>query len=126
MNYGQSREALQHVGGPGDQGIDGIISLDRLGLDRVFVQAKKWQGPVTSSQVQTFMGALRFQGATKGVLITPGDFTKDAKQIAAKAQGSIVLVDGRRLTQLLIEHRVGVAPRQVSIPHVDHDFFEDE
>lgn len=126
MGYGTSREDLQHVGGPGDGGIDGIISLDRLGLEKVYVQAKRWQGPVGSPQIQTFMGALQIQSASKGVLLTTSTFTKDAREAAARARGSIVLVDGTRLAALMIQHGVGVAPRRLEIPKVDHDYFEDD
>jgi restriction system protein len=126
MGYGESREDLQHVGGPGDEGIDGVIALDRLGLDRVFVQAKRWKGPVGGPQVQTFLGALKLKGTEKGVLMTPGDVTKDARQLAAKTNGNLVLIDGTRLAKLMIEHRVGVSERPVAVPRVDQDFFPEE
>lgn len=126
MGYGESRKALQHVGGPGDEGIDGVIALDRLGLDRVFVQAKRWRGSVGGPQVQTFLGAMRLKGTEKGVLMTPGDVTKDARQLAAKTNGNLVLIDGPRLAELMIEHRVGVSERMVAVPRVVQDFFTEE
>ncbi|MFC1611060.1 restriction endonuclease [Myxococcota bacterium] len=126
MGYGESREALQHVGKSGDGGIDGVISLDRLGLERVYVQAKRWKNSVGSPEVQTFMGALQVQGANKGVLITSGAISKPAREMAARAQGSVVLVDGDRLASLMMEHGVGVSHQLVKIPKVDSDYFEED
>ncbi|MFB3855016.1 MAG: restriction endonuclease [Vicinamibacterales bacterium] len=125
MGYGESRKALQHLGGPGDEGVDGVIAPDRLGLDRVFVQAKKWKGPV-GAQMQTFLGAMRLKGTEKGVLMTPGEVTKEARQLAAKTGGNLVLIDGSRLAELMIETKVGVSDRSVTLPRVDQDFFPEE
>jgi len=88
MGYGTNRSDLQRVGGSGDGGIDGIISLDRLGLEKVYVQAKRWRNPVGSPEIQTFMGALQLQSASKGVFITTSVFTRDAKESAARARGT--------------------------------------
>jgi len=126
MGYGESPAALRRVGRSGDGGIDGVIALDRLGLERVYVQAKRWANSVGSPQVQGFLGALRLQGAEKGVLITTGTFTREADEAAARTNGKLVLVDGKRLAQLMIEHGVGIASRQVSIPKVDSDYFPEE
>lgn len=126
MGYGTSREDLQRVGGSGDGGIDGIISLDRLGLEKVYVQAKRWSNKVGSPEIQTFMGALQLQHASKGVFITTSVFTRDAIETATRARGTIVLVDGRRLAGLMIDHGVGVQPRPINIPRVDQDYFDDE
>jgi restriction system protein len=125
MGYGASRNDIQRVGGAGDGGIDGVISLDRLGLEKVYVQAKRWQGPVGSPQIQTFMGALQLQGANKGVLLTTSTFTKDARDAAGRARGTVVLVDGARLTSLMIEHGVGVMHKMLKMPKVDGDYFEE-
>jgi restriction system protein len=127
MGYGTSRSDLQRVGGSGDGGIDGIISLDRLGLEKVYVQAKKWKASnsVGSPEIQGFMGALQLQGASKGVFITTSVFTKDARQASAKARGSIVLIDGEQLAALMIEHGVGVAHKTMRVPKVDADYFDD-
>jgi len=125
MGYGTSRGDLQRVGGSGDGGIDGVISLDRLGLEKVYVQAKRWQGTVGSPQIQTFMGALQLQGANKGVFLTTSSFTRDAREAAAKARGTVVLVDGERLTLLMIEHGVGVTHRLMKVPKIDGDYFEE-
>lgn len=125
MGYGTSRTDLQHTGRSGDGGIDGIISLDRLGMQKVYVQAKRWQGAVGSPQVQTFMGALQLQGATNGVLMTTGTFTRDAIDAAERAKGSVVLVDGQRLAALMIEHGVGVSHKALRVPKVDSDYFDE-
>ena len=126
MGYGTSRDDLQRVGGSGDGGIDGIISLDRLGLEKVYVQAKRWSDKVGSPEIQTFMGALQLQHASKGVFLTTSGFTRDARETAARARGTIVLVDGLRLAGLMIDHSVGVTPRPVNIPRVDQDYFDEE
>ena len=126
MDYGESRAALQHLGGSGDEGIDGTITLDKLGLNRVHVQAKRWKKDVGSPEIQAFMGALKLQDADKGVIFTPGEFSKPAWEIAKKAQGKIVLIDGKKLTELMIEHGVGVSHDPIRLPRIDHDFFEDE
>jgi restriction system protein len=126
LGYGMSREALQRVGRSGDGGIDGIVSLDRLGLQKVYVQAKKWQGQVGAPQIQGFMGALQLQGGDKGVLITSGTVSGPAREAARQARGSVVLIDGTRLAELMIEHGVGVANESLRIPKIDTDFFEGE
>lgn len=125
MGYGANREDLVRVGGSGDGGIDGVISLDRLGLEKVYVQAKRWQGSVGSQEVQGFYGALAGNRADKGVFITTSSFTKQAIGFAAKV-GQIVLIDGNRLAQLMIDHEVGVSIRAIRIPRVDGDYFEGE
>lgn len=125
MGYGTSRSDLQRVGGSGDGGIDGIISLDRLGLEKVYVQAKRWKNSVGSPEIQGFMGALQLQGASKGVFITTSAFTRDAKEAANRARGSIVLVDGAQLAALMMDHGVGVSHKPLRIPKVDGDYFED-
>jgi restriction system protein len=121
MGYGTSRSDLQRVGGSGDGGIDGIISLDRLGLEKVYIQAKRWKNMVGSPEIQGFMGALQLQGASKGVFITTSAFTKEAKQAAAKARGSIVLVNGEQLSELMMDHDVGVSHKPLRVPKVDND-----
>jgi restriction system protein len=125
MGYGASRSDLQRVGGSGDGGIDGIISLDRLGLEKVYVQAKRWKNSVGSPEIQTFMGALQLQSATKGVFITTSTFTKDARDAASRSRGQVVLVDGTRLAMLMMEHGVGVTDKPLRLPKVDSDYFED-
>jgi len=124
MGYGTSRTDLQRVGGSGDAGIDGIISLDRLGLEKVYVQAKRWQNSVGRPEVQGFYGALAGQRANKGVFITTSTFTAQAVEFANSVE-RIVLVDGAKLTELMIEHGVGVDHRTLKVPKVDSDYFEE-
>lgn len=124
MGYGISRADLQHVGRSGDGGIDGIISLDRLGLEKVFVQAKRWQGSISREAVQAFYGALAGRKANKGVFITTSTFTKYAIEFANSVE-KVVLIDGEKLAQLLIEYGVGVTHRVAKVPKVDNDYFEE-
>ncbi|HSN24486.1 MAG TPA: restriction endonuclease [Methylomicrobium sp.] len=125
MGYGISRADLQRVGGTGDGGIDGVISLDRLGLEKVYVQAKRWQGPVGSRELRDFYGALAGNKAKKGVFITTSVYTKDAVSYVNHVEG-IVLIDGRRLAGLMIDYEVGVTSRTVKIPKIDSDYFDEE
>lgn len=124
MGYGTSRTDLRRVGGSGDAGIDGVISLDRLGLEKVYVQAKRWQNSIGRPDVQAFYGALAGQRANKGVFITTSTFTAQAVEFAQSVE-RIVLVDGAKLTELMIEHGVGVSHRTVKVPKVDSDYFEE-
>lgn len=121
MGYGTSRTDLRRVGGPGDAGIDGVISLDRLGLEKVYVQAKRWQNSIGRPDVQAFYGALAGQRANKGVFITTSTFTAEFTQSVER----IVLVDGAKLTELMIQHGAGVSQRTVKVPKVDSDYFEE-
>lgn len=125
MGYGATREDLQRVGGSGDAGIDGIISLDKLGLEKVYVQAKRWQNSVGRPELQAFYGALAGHKARKGVFITTSAFTAQATDFAHSVEG-IVLVDGNRLASLMIEHEVGISSRTVRIPKIDSDYFDEE
>lgn len=125
MGYGTSRSDLQRVGGVGDAGIDGVISLDRLGLEKVYVQAKRWQSVVGRPEIQAFYGALAGQRANKGVFITTSSYTAQAIDFA-KSVERMVLVDGPRLAELMIEHEVGVSTRTVKIPKLDSDYFDED
>lgn len=126
MGYGASRKSLQHTGRSGDGGIDGIISLDRLGLEKVYVQAKRWQNSVGSPEIQAFFGALAGRRANKGVFITTSAFTRDAREYARQVSDSLVLIDGALLTALMIEHGVGVSvDRTITIASADTDYFEE-
>lgn len=125
MGYGTSRADLQRVGGTGDGGIDGAISLDRLGLEKVYVQAKRWQQTVGRPDVQGFYGALAGQRASKGVFITTSAFTAQATDFARSVE-RIVLVDGPRLAELMIDYEVGVNARTVKVPKLDSDYFDEE
>jgi restriction system protein len=125
MGYGASRADLQRVGGSGDGGIDGVISLDRLGLEKVYVQAKRWQNNVGRPELQAFYGALAGQKAKKGVFITTSGFTAQALDFAKSVEG-IVLIDGARLAGLMIECELGVTARVVKVPKIDGDYFDEE
>lgn len=124
MGYGTSRADLVRVGRSGDGGIDGIISLDRLGLEKVYVQAKRWQNSVGRPEVQAFFGAIAGNHATKGVLITTASFSQQAIAYAGTVDG-VVLVDGHKLALFMIEHEVGVASRPIRVPKIDSDYFEE-
>lgn len=125
MGYGASRADLQRVGGSGDGGIDGVISLDRLGLEKVYVQAKRWQGNVGRPELQAFYGALAGQKAKKGIFITTSNYTSQALEFAKSVEG-IVLIDGSRLAGLMIECELGVTARVVKVPKIDGDYFDEE
>lgn len=126
MGYGTNRADLQRVGGSGDGGIDGIISLDRLGLEKVYIQAKRWQANVGRPELQSFSGALVGRRARKGVFITTSGFTRDARDYAESVSDQVVIVDGTRLAELMIEHGVGVTHKPIRIATVDSDYFEGE
>lgn len=125
LGYGTSRSDLQRVGRSGDGGIDGVISLDRLGLEKVYVQAKRWQNSVGRPEVQAFYGALAGQRANKGVFITTSTFTAQAIEFA-KSVERVVLVDGTKLADLMIDFEVGVTMRPVRVPKLDTDYFDEE
>lgn len=125
MGYGTSRSDLQRVGGVGDGGIDGVISLDRLGLEKVYVQAKRWQNSVGRPDLQAFYGALAGHKARKGVFITTSSYTAQALEFARSVEG-VVLVDGLRLSGLMIDHEIGVNARVLRIPKIDSDYFDEE
>ena len=125
LGYGTSRSDLQRVGRSGDGGIDGIIALDRLGLEKVYVQAKRWQNSVGRPEVQGFYGALAGQRANKGVFITTSTFTAQALDFARSVE-RIVLVDGTKLADLMIDNEVGVSMRPVRVPKLDTDYFDEE
>lgn len=126
LGYGSTLEDLQHLGRSGDGGIDGVISLDKLGLEKVYVQAKRWQGQVGRPEVQAFYGALAGRRARKGVLITTSSFTREAREFAEQVSDSIVLVDGTRLSTLMIDHTVGVTHyRVIRLPRIDGDYFDE-
>jgi restriction system protein len=128
MGYGGSRkEAGQAVGRSGDEGIDGIIKEDRLGLDAIYIQAKRWEAVVGRPEVQKFAGALQGARARKGIMITTSSFTKGADEYANGIDTKIILIDGARLAELMIEHNVGVTPvSRFEVKRLDQDYFVDE
>ena len=128
MGYGGSREeAGKAVGRSGDGGIDGVINEDRLGLDAIYLQAKRWSNVVGRPDIQQFVGALAGQRATKGVFISTSRFTQEAKDYAANSQYKVVLIDGERLAELMIEHDLGVSVAATyQLKRIDSDFFNEE
>jgi restriction system protein len=128
MGYGGSRsDAGQAVGGSGDGGIDGIIKEDRLGLDAIYLQAKRWENPVSRPVVQAFAGSLEGHRARKGVMITTSTFSRDAHHYVGLIEKKIVLIDGEQLAQLMIDHGIGVTEVQTySVYRIDSDYFSEE
>lgn len=127
MGYGGSRDdAGQTVGKSGDGGIDGIINEDPLGLDTVCLQAKRWEGTVGRPVVQAFAGSLEGFRAKKGVLITTSSFSADAIAFACQIEKRIVLIDGKRLAKLMVQHNLGVSTTTTyELKRVDSDYFEE-
>ena len=128
MGYGGSAEGAARVlGRGGDGGVDGVIKEDRLGLDAIYVQAKKWEGSVGRPEIQKFVGALQGQRSRKGVFITTSTFTAEARAYAEGIESRVVLIDGRRLAELMIEHDVGVSSaRTYEVKRIDSDYFLEE
>lgn len=128
MGYGGNRQdAGKALGKSGDGGIDGIINEDRLGLDVIFIQAKRWEGTVGRPEIQKFAGALQGQRARKGVFITTSSFTKEAQEYASLIESKIILIDGDHLSRLMAEHNVGVSTvGQYEVKKLDSDYFNEE
>jgi len=128
MGYGGTHEdAAKVVGGSGDGGIDGVIKEDRLGLESIYVQAKRWEASVGRPNIQQFAGALAGHHARKGVVLTTSSFTQDAVNYAKTLQATIVLIDGEQLADLMIEFGVGVSDVQtIRLKKVDEDYFAEE
>lgn len=126
MGYGGSREEAASVTRKtNDEGIDGIINEDRLGLDVIYIQAKRWQNTVGRVELQNFVGALAGKQAHKGVFITTSEFNKNAVEYAKAVPQKIILIDGVRLADLMIEHNIGVTTvRTVALKRIDSDYFE--
>lgn len=126
MGYGGSRaEAAKVTKKSNDEGIDGVINEDRLGLDVIYVQAKRWQNTVGRKEIQSFVGALAGKQANKGIFITTSDFAKTATEYAEMVSQKVVLIDGTRLADLMIEHNIGVSTvRTVALKRIDSDYFE--
>ena len=128
MGYGGSiKEAATVVGKSGDEGIDGIIKEDKLGLDVIYIQAKKWDsGTIGRPEIQKFAGALLGKKAKKGIFITTSTFTNEAKKYVTDIDAKIILLDGRQLTELMIENDLGVSTQDVyTIKRIDSDYFEE-
>ena len=128
MGYGGSFEDAASVTQYShDEGIDGVIKEDKLGLDTIYIQAKRWdKGRVGSKDIQAFVGALDMKRASKGVFITTSTFNEAARKCAKEVQSKIVLIDGEQLCKYMIEYNLGVSPRQVyEIKQIDSDYFEE-
>lgn len=128
MGYGGTRaEAGRAIGQSGDGGIDGIIDEDRLGLDSIYIQAKRWEGVVGRPEIQKFVGALQGQRAHKGVFITTSDFTKEAQEYVKNINNKVVLVNGLSLARLMIENDIGVSiDATYAVKKIDSDYFTEE
>jgi restriction system protein len=126
MGYGGSRQdAGKAIGRSGDEGIDGIIKEDKLGLDVIYLQAKRWEGSVGRPEIQKFAGALQGQRANKGVVITTSSFTRDALEYAGLISTKIILIDGRQLAGLMVDHNVAVTRVGLyEIKKIDTDYFD--
>jgi restriction system protein len=125
MGYGGSRkDAGEALGRAGDEGIDGIIKEDPLGLDIIYLQAKRWDGTVGRPEIQKFAGALQGQRARKGIFITTSSFTADAKDFVSKIETKIILIDGSLLTRLMFDHGIGVSTvSSYDVKRIDSDYF---
>jgi restriction system protein len=128
MGYGGNRQdAGKALGKSGDGGIDGIINEDRLGLDVIYIQAKRWESSVGRPEIQKFAGALQGQRARKGIFITTSSFTSEAKEYASRIDSKIILIDGEHLSRLMAEHNVGVSTvGQYEVKKLDSDYFDNE
>lgn len=130
MGYGGSiKDAGNAIGKTGDEGIDGTIKEDKLGLDIIYIQAKRWKpgNVIGRPELQKFVGALAGQGAKKGIFITTSSFTKDALAYSPKNETKIVLIDGVQLTQLMIDYSLGCTTQQIyEVKKLDMDYFEQD
>ena len=128
MGYGGNRQdAGKALGKSSDGGIDGIINEDRLGLDIIYIQAKRWESSVGRPEIQKFAGALQGQRARKGVFITTSYFTKEAHEYAALIETKIILIDGEHLSRLMVEHNIGVSTVGLyEVKKLDSDYFDNE
>jgi restriction system protein len=128
MGYGGNRaEAGRAIGGSGDEGIDGIISEDRLGLDMIYIQAKRWEGTVGRPEIHRFVGALQGKRARKGVFITTGSFSADARAYVSQIDVRVVLIDGRELANYMLDFDLGVTSKAIyQLKRIDSDYFSGE
>ena len=127
MGYGGSNsDAARVTQLTNDEGIDGIIYEDKLGLDKIYLQAKRWTNPVGRPVIQQFAGALVGQNASKGVFITTSSYSKEARNYVAGLHQKIVLIDGSELAKYMIEYNVGVSVKKVyEVKRIDNDYFEE-
>lgn len=127
MGYGGSIGSFQHTGGSGDNGVDGVISQDQLGIDQIYVQAKRFTDrKVSSSEIQQFLGALENRNALKGIFLTTSDFSEQAKENAQGTSKRIILLNGIEIASLMVEFGVGCQEKKsISIKKIDKDFFDE-
>jgi restriction system protein len=128
MGYGGSRkEAGKAIGKTRDGGIDGVINEDRLGLDVIYIQAKRWNGPVGSKEIQQFVGALRSKKAAKGIFVTTSQFSKPALDYLRDVQDKVILINGEQLARYMIESDLGVSiTGSYAVKKIDNDYFSEE
>lgn len=128
MGYGGSRkDAGEAIGKTGDEGIDGIIKEDKLGLDTIYIQAKRWENTVSRPEIQKFAGALQGQQAKKGIFITTSNFSQGAREYAHIINSKVVLIDGELLSQLMIDYDIGVSKiKSYELKKIDTDYFSEE
>ena len=128
MGYGGSREeAAKVTKKSADEGIDGVINEDRLGLDVIYVQAKRWKDQVGRKEIQSFVGALAGKQANKGVFICTSNFSNHARDYADSVPQKVILIDGTRLAELMIEHDIGISTeRTIRIKRIDSDYFKED
>lgn len=128
MGYGRNRaEAGKAIGASGDEGIDGIISEDRLGLETIYIQAKRWEGTVGRPEIQKFVGALHGKRARKGVFLTTGTFSAEAKEYVSHIDPRVVLIDGRELAEYMIDLNLGVTLKaSFELKRLDSDYFAED
>ena len=127
MGYGGSRkDAGKAIGKSGDGGIDGIINEDKLGLDTIYIQAKRWENVVPVKEIRDFAGALLGKKAKKGIFITTSHFPKSAYEYVKNIEHKIILIDGKRLTELMIENNIGLSVQmKYEVKKIDTDYFEE-
>lgn len=127
MGYGGREGAAEHLGQSGDQGLDGVIRQDALGLDRVYVQAKRYAADraIGRPEIQAFVGALQGAQADRGIFITTSRFTNDAEDYAERVAARLVLIDGQHLGDLMVRHSIGVQAEETFVlKQIDEDYFE--
>lgn len=128
MGYGGAEKRGQQIGGSGDGGVDGVIDQDALGLEKIYVQAKRYaeNNSIGSATIREFIGALAIKGVSSGVFITTSNFTESARRTAESPSHSIALIDGERLTSLMVKYKVGIQTKQIyEVVELDEEFFDD-
>ncbi|MDE2505944.1 MAG: restriction endonuclease, partial [Planctomycetota bacterium] len=126
MGYGGVAGQGMVTGKAGDGGIDGVIKQDKLGLDVVCIQAKRWEGVVGRPTIQGFVGSMESMGSNKGVMLTTSSFSKDAVEYAGRILKKVVLVDGEELADLMIDHNLGITiTKTYELKEVSNDFFDE-